>query len=111
MLEKERNHSEENKVTFNITYYLSFQNTKTISEKLQILLAPDMEHQKVFPKVPIVGFRNVKSLKDHLVRVSLRILNQTLGSEPYGKRKCQICQFIVNADTFSPVTTDETFKI
>ena len=88
MLEKECNHSEENKVTFNITYYLAFQNTKTISEKLQILLAPDKEHQKVFPKVPIVGFRNGKSLKDHLVRVSLRILNQTLGSEPCGKRKC-----------------------
>ena len=39
----------------------------------------------MFPKVPIVGFRNGKSLKDHLVRASLPILNQTLGSEPVGK--------------------------
>ena len=111
MLEKERNHPEENKLTFNITYYPAFQNTKTILEELQILLAPDKEHQKVFPKVPIVGFRNGKSLKDHLVRASLPILNQTLGSEPCGKRNCQVCQFIVNTDTFSPITTDETFKI
>ena len=59
----------------------------------------------------IVGFRNGKSLKDHLVRASLPILNQTLGSESCGKRNCQICQFIVNTDTFSPITTDETFKI
>ena len=29
-------------------------------EELQILLAPDKEHQKVFPIVPIVGFRNGK---------------------------------------------------
>ena len=65
----------------------------------------------MFPNVPIVGFRNGKSLKDHLVRSSLPILNQTLGSESYGKRNCQLCQFIVNTDTFSPITTGETFKI
>ena len=65
----------------------------------------------MFPNVPIVGCRNGKSLKDHLVRASLPILNQTLGSESYGKRNCQLCQFIVNTDTFSPITTGETFKI
>ena len=80
-------------------------------EELQIQLAPDKEHQKVFPNVPIAGFRNGKSLKDLLVRASLPILNQTLGSESRGKRNCQVCQFIVNADTFSSITTDETFKI
>ena len=80
LLEKEHNHPEENKLTFNITYYPAFQNTKTILEELQILLAPDDEHQKVFPNVPIVGFRNGKSLKDHLVRASIPILNQTLPS-------------------------------
>ena len=58
LLEKERNHPEENKLTFNITYYPAFQNTKTILEELQILLAPDKEHQKVFRNVPIVGFCN-----------------------------------------------------
>ena len=108
LLEKERNHPEENKLTFNITYYHASQNTKTTLEELQILLAPDKEHQKVFPNVPIVGFR---ILKDHLVRASLPILNQTLGSESCGKRNCQVFQFIVNTDTFSPITTDETFKI
>ena len=87
LLEKERNHPEENKLTFNITYYPGFPNTKTILEKLQILLAPDKEHQKVFPNVSIVGFRNGKSLKNHLVKASLRILNHTLGSDPCGKKK------------------------
>ena len=36
----------------------AFQSTKTIQEELQILLAPDKEHQKVFPNVPVVGFSN-----------------------------------------------------
>ena len=111
LLEKESNHPEENKLMFNITYYPAFQNTKTILEELQIPLAPDKEHQKVFSNVPIVGFRIGKSLKDYLVTASLPILNNTLGSEPCGKRNCQVCQFIVNTDTFSPITTDETFKI
>ena len=91
--------------------YPAFQNTETILEELQILLAPDKEYQKVFTDVPIVGFPNGKRLKDSLIRTSLPILNNTLGSEPCGKRNCQVCQFIVNADTFSPATTDKTFKI
>ena len=57
-------------------------------------IAPDKEHQKVFPNVPIVGFCNRKN-----------------NSEPCGKRNCQVYQFIVNTDTFSPIITDETFKI
>ena len=27
------------------------------------------------------------------------------------EKNCQVCQFIVNTDTFNPITTDETFKI
>ena len=80
-------------------------------EELQILLVPHKEHQKVFPNVPNVGFRNGKSLKDHVVRASLPNLNSTLGSEPCGTRNCQVCQFIVNTDTFNPITTDKSFKI
>ena len=34
-----------------------------------------------------------------------------LGSETCGKRNCQVLQFIVSTDTFSPITTDETFRI
>ena len=92
MLEKVGNHPEENKFIFNITYYPAFQNTKKMLKELHILLAPDKEHQKMFSKVPIVGFLNGKSLKDHLVRASLPILNETLDREPCGKRNCQVCQ-------------------
>ena len=60
---------------------------------------------------PIVGFHNEKSLEDHIVRTSLPIPNHTLGSEPCGKRNCQVCQVIVNTNTFNPITTDEFFNI
>ena len=70
---------------------------------------PEKKHLKVFPGVPIEGFLNRKSLKDHLERASLPILSNTLGSEPRGKRNYQVCQFIVNTDTFGLITTDKTF--
>ena len=67
-------------------YYPEFQNTKTILEELQILLASVKEHQTVFPNDSIVGLRNGEILKDHLVRASLPILDNALGSEPCWKR-------------------------
>ena len=41
--------------------------------------------------------------KENFVTALLPILNNTLGSEQCGKRNCQVCQFIVNTDTFNPI--------
>ena len=56
------------KVTFNITYYPVFKNIRNILEELHILLAPDEQDKKVFTDIPRIGFKNGKSLKHHLVR-------------------------------------------
>lgn len=56
---------------FNITYCPTFQNIRIIMKKLHILLTPNKEHKKSFPK----AFSNGKSLKDYLVRVTLTKLN------------------------------------
>ena len=63
LLEREKTETSEPKLTFNITYYLVFQNVRNILQELHLLLAPDKEHKKVFPDVPVVGFRNGKVLK------------------------------------------------
>ena len=68
LLERGNTKTSDSKLTFNITYYPAFQNVRSILEELEILLAPDKEHKNIFPQVPIVGFRNGKSLKDYLVR-------------------------------------------
>ena len=61
----------------NIQHYLlsSFQNVRAIMEELHILLTSNKEHKKVFPNVPVIGFRNGKSLKDFLVRATLPKIN------------------------------------
>ena len=86
LLEKEKQQMSERKLTFNITYYPAFRNVRSIMEELHILLTPNKEHKKVFPDVPVVGFRNGKSLKDYLVRSKLPKLDESGRCEPCGKK-------------------------
>ena len=85
LLEREKPQLSEQKLTFNITYYPAFQNVRTIIEELHILLTPNKEHNKVFPNVPVIGFRNGKSLTDFLIRKTLPILKESGRCEACGK--------------------------
>ena len=76
-----------------------------------MLLAPDKEHKKVFPDVPVVGFRNGKSLKDYLVRAALSKTNETGRCEPCGKKTCLVCNSIRNTTIFTTEGCREVFKI
>ena len=101
----------EQKLTFNITYYPAFQNVRAIMEELNILLTPNKDHKKVFPNVPVIGFRNGKGLKDFLVRATLPKLNGSGRCEPCGKKTCLVCDSISTATTFTTEACQETFKI
>ena len=59
------------------------------------------EHKKVFSEVPIVGFRNGKSLKNYLVRAALTKMDNAGGSEPCEKDTCQVCNHIITTNTFT----------
>ena len=101
LLEKVKSESNQKKLTFNITYYPVFQNVRNILQELHILLTPDQEHKKVFQGIPVVGFRNGKSLKDHLVRAKLPNVEIAARSESCGKGNCQVCDYICDTDTFT----------
>lgn len=69
-LDRENTREEENKVTFNLTYFPVFQNVKKILAELHLLhllLTPNVADKAVFTNMPIIGFKNDSSLKDHLV--------------------------------------------
>ena len=74
-----------------------------------MLLTPDKKHKKVFPDEP--GFRNGKSLKDHLVRTALPKTNKTGRCEPCGKKICLVCNSIRTTTTFTTKACGENFKI
>ena len=59
------------KLVLNITYHPNFSNLKDTMSFLHLLLTPEQEHQQVFHKVSIIGFRRAKSLKDILVRAKV----------------------------------------
>ena len=80
-------------------------------EELHILLTLNKEHKKVFPNVPVIGFRNGKSLKDFLVSATLPKLNGSGRCEPCGKKTCLVCDSISTATTFTTEACQETFKI
>ena len=67
LLGKVNNQKNNNKITFNITYQPVFSNVKKILEEMHVILAPDDRHKEVFPDVPLIGFKNNKSLSDHLM--------------------------------------------
>ena len=102
---------DQKKLTFNTTYYPTFQNVKNILQELHILLTPDQQHKTVFQDIPAVGFCNGKSLKGHLVRTKLPNVEKKGRSESCGKRNCQVCDFTCNTDTFTTKSCGETFKI
>ena len=110
LLEKEKQQMPEKKLTFNITYYPAFQNVRSIMEELHILITPNKEH-KVFPDMPIVGFRNGKSLKDYLVRAKLSKLEESGRCEPCGEKTCLVCDSVSTTTTFTTEACQETFKI
>ena len=80
-------------------------------EELHILLTPNKEHKKLFPNVPVIGFRNGKNLKDFLVRATLSRLNEGGRCEPCGEKTCVVCDSTSTATTFTTETCQETFQI
>ena len=79
-----------------------------ILQELRLLLAPDEEHKKVFPNMPVVGFCNGKSLRDYLDRAVLTKTNETGRC---GKKTCLVCNSIRTTTTFATEVCGETFKI
>ena len=100
------------KLVFNFTYHPNFSNLKDTMSFLHVLLTPDREHQQTFHKVPIIGFRRAKGLKDILVRAKgPPVLKNEGFCGPCKKSRCEICKHIVSTDSFKSTTTQRTYFI
>ena len=76
LLDKKKSQGNDSKLTFNVTYYPVFRHLKSQLKELHVILACDEDHKRVFPEVPIIGFKNNKILKSHLVRAALPDINR-----------------------------------
>ena len=59
---------------------------------------------------PIVSSRITRKISSYLVRAKLYPLERKVGSERYGKSRCEVCLNIQETDTFTSATTGKTFK-
>ena len=63
LLDKEKSQGNDSKLTFTVTYYPVFRHPTSQLKELHVILACDEDHKKVFPEVPIIGFKNNKNSK------------------------------------------------
>ena len=96
-----------------MTYYFLFKGVRQILKDLHLLLTVDQAHGRVFSDVPIIGFKNAKSLKDHLVRAALPQLDREWISEQCegANRSCEVCESVKNTTNFTKTLSEETFYI
>ena len=87
LLEKVNNQEKQREITVNITYYPVFRDVTKILEELHVILASDDGHKKVFPDVPMIGFKINQNLKAHLVRSQLPDLDEVGRSKPCGGKR------------------------
>ena len=112
LLEEVNNQEKQNKMTFNITYPPVFRDVRKILEELHVILASDDGYKKVFPDVPMIGFKINKNLKANLLRSQFPDLDEVGRSKPCGgKRPCHLCENMKNMCTFKSKHLNEAHKI
>ena len=113
LLEKVKNQKKQNKITFNITQPSVFRDVRKVLEELHVILASQNGHKKVFPDVPMAGFKINKNLKAHLVRSQLPDLYQAGRSKPCGGKRppCDLCEDMNDTCSFKSKHLDEAHKI
>ena len=104
---------EKSKITFNVTYYPVCRHQKSQLKELHVILACEEDHKKVFPKVPVIGFKNNKNLKSHLVKAALPDINEVGRCEPCsGKRPpCQLCSNTKNTSTLKSKHSNKVYQM
>ena len=79
----------------------------TINKHLYLLYMND-EVKRVFTPKPMVSFRSFRKISSHLVRAKLFPIERTVGSFRCGSKRCEVCKYITETDTFTSSVTGET---
>ena len=101
------------RLALTLTYHPSIKNFLNVLNEAPILLTPNKEHRNVFgDKPPLIGWREPKSLKDHLVCAKIRCEPSSDNKRaPCCRSRYQICPFIEETKTFQNKDKSETFDI
>ena len=69
--------------------------------------------KKVFPEVPIIGFKNNNNLRSYLVRAAVPGINEVGRCELCGGKgpPCQLCSKMKNTSAFKSKHSNEVYQI
>ena len=97
---------------FNITYYQVFLKLKNVLSEIHLLLTPYKEHGKALEKIPIIGFRKVKNLKDILMRAKVAPLEKKKGCcKSCGGTRYKRCKHVVTNTIFLSFNAQKEYCI
>ena len=100
------------RIVFNIAYLPVFSKLKNVLSEIHLLLTPDRKHEKVFEKVPIIGFTRAKSWKDILVRAKRAPVEKRKGCwRSCGGTRCAICKHVVTTETVRSLVHKENMVL
>ena len=69
------------------------------------------EVRKVFTPKPMFSFRSYRKISSYLVRAKSYPAERTMGSFKCGSKRCDVCNYITENDTFTRSVTGETYII
>ena len=98
-------------IPFVVTYHPLPQELNNIVRNNLNWLYADDEVKKLFSPGPMVLLRSARKLSSYLVRAKLYPLIRDIGSCKGGKKRCQVCQSVVETDSFTSTCTGKTYKI
>ena len=91
-----------------------FQHLKSKSKELHVILAGDEDQKRLFPEVPIIGFKNNKNfLITCESRTALPCINEVGRCKPRGGKRplCQLCSNLKNTSAFKSKHSNEVYQI
>ena len=101
----------ESGILFVTTYHPKVKELGKMIRDLLPFLYTDGEVQKVFSPPPIVCYKNVRKIKDYIVRSKSYPVERKVGCQGCGSSRCQACKSISIIEEFTSFTTKKTYSI
>ena len=59
----------------------------------------------------MISYRSSRKISSYLVRAKLYPINSAVGCYKCGSKRCKVCKYITETDTFTSIVTGENFEI
>ena len=98
-------------IPFAFTYHPLLRELSNIIRSNLNWLYADDEVKKLFSLGTMVLFRSARKVSSYIVRAKPSPLVRDIGSCKCAKKRCQVCQSVVETDSFTSTSTEKTYNI